>query len=1640
VDSAAFSLEAVRLESGADLAGRLALWMARGVHEDSDARMVFTSAGELRNVQLAPLYVDLTLARHASFDPPEPEAQPLSFYETLAGDTDSRIQQVSDVPPEQPRRVPPHWVLFGGPGQGKSTLTQWAAIAQWQAALAAADMTTAPALVRLGVDAVRAPDLEERLAAIATRAEAIAWSRRWLAVRVELPAWIEFVSAREEGADFGALCAYLASLHEGVVREEEWRSLLVRWPVLWLFDALDEVSVGAARAQCVAAIDAAITASPAGSRAIVTSRPQGYDGVLGPDCVADPLSTSGPARNAMVHSDDARFLHLFVAPLAPAQVRELSATILKLKFPSQPRDRERVERAIATALEQRASSELLRTPLFVSIVLPIVEASGSVPSSATRLIERLYQFLVERETRKDSRGALHNLLDHYDWAVLALHARVALALQVRAEERGAVTALTVDELRALAESVVFERVTHPRIREQLVSDLLFFAEQRLVLLVQHEVGRVRFDVRLVQEFFASRALFDRTVAGELDRRPELRVERLQLIATHTRWLQVLCFATSSFVTANDRTMLDALLDCLRAANDESGVKGPRELGLARVGAQVAVGLLGNAAVGGDPDFVERLWDIALAFEWNSAPPAGRSYTSVAGAYSESQPELCQRLVAKAVTGWREERAESAIHWLTEIAFAAGDRGALAAIEEISRTDERARDWVFGSTIWMMSPTSRHRSTVVVEWLRRMLATQPDAVDPISASANLLWFWRDADPSQLTKALAQLGNRHAVVRATGPAGSQVRLFSFIPLSDTVRWQQLQAQVDLASLGWPRLRAVMSFAASPSIESLAAAILAFRGADEDAIEAASGRVPWPLAGLLHRAMRVESIEALAADVERGAFGDPTSWRALENTVSASEFDLRSCPLDAHSDAVQALWLEGLQSQFMYSADELASWADAAPLERLASAINDGSRAAAAMLRWVLPDDSRETALAGMIAASAFPRLYTNGAVDAAALFAFLPLDPARASDHLTALDALVEVGSPRMLTGDSVLWFEGDDSAIDAATEWLLRAAKLHSNPSIVFLLDALAAVRLSEHNRRSVLGLPRTDATALPWAALQVRGRQDDPERLAEAIALLSQPTSVAAAFRQSAAWSLSLVSGRGEDCAARARIALLLLESCPADDRSTRGAIARTLSWAALFRDGPFALPEARARAGLPLPTAAAPATAPSPDGIVALREVSLSNLRCIEGTRFTVRASSDPDRGQWIVLLGDNGVGKTTLLRALALALVKPAYVPRGPDSDTLRALRRGSTAGEVRIKFDLGASERETHCRFSLSDDRTERWEPLEQNARPFVVGYGVFRTVGDVGSGVTSTVNEQQAILSLLSPRYAVLSAREWLNTLGEEADVIGGAVRQALTDALRPAGVEDVRVSLEHGFTVSGPAVGEEIPLGSLSDGYLSTTGWIVDVMARWVAAARREQRPLVRNFHHHMTGVVLIDEIDQHLHPRWQRDLIQTVRKVFPRLSFVATTHNPLTVLELDEGELFGLRRDEQRRVVVEPLPPIHGLMTDRVLTGAWFSLGSTLDDETLSWMEEHRRLLRDDPDSPRRRELEEKLRERTGRYAELSIERLALGVAQQLMDEDHERWSRAERSTPAEREALRASLLERVREKLRERGETPARG
>ncbi len=159
---------------------------------------------------------------------------------------------------------------------------------------------------------------------------------------------------------------------------------------------------------------------------------------------------------------------------------------------------------------------------------------------------------------------------------------------------------------------------------------------------------------------------------------------------------------------------------------------------------------------------------------------------------------------------------------------------------------------------------------------------------------------------------------------------------------------------------------------------------------------------------------------------------------------------------------------------------------------------------------------------------------------------------------------------------------------------------------------------------------------------------------------------------------------------------------------------------------------------------------------------------------------------------------------------------------------------------------------------------------------------------------------------------------------------------------------------------------KIPAVALPHGYQSTIAWIADLVGHVVFEADLELEP------EHMRGLVLIDEVDLYLHPAWQIVLVRALKKTFPGMQFVVTTHSPLVLAALspDEDQVVRLEHDETTgnvvRVEVDEDPR---LLTGTELLRLYFDLDDIHPDPVGQALREYRYLAANPyrtPDDERR--------------------------------------------------------------------------
>ena len=405
----------------------------------------------------------------------------------------------------------------------------------------------------------------------------------------------------------------------------------------------------------------------------------------------------------------------------------------------------------------------------------------------------------------------------------------------------------------------------------------------------------------------------------------------------------------------------------------------------------------------------------------------------------------------------------------------------------------------------------------------------------------------------------------------------------------------------------------------------------------------------------------------------------------------------------------------------------------------------------------------------------------------------------------------------------------------------------------------------------------------------------------------------------------------------------------------------------------------------------------------VQIKSISLVGFRGFTSTTIEVRGASS---GQWLVFLGPNGVGKSTFLRGAALALADigsamdwfnqmdrsgPVFVPPPWRSQLPHTAVRTSDGEGHAFSAPFAGLMNSSADRMGLAPLRDVVFD---------VFGFGSTRGTALGGHDRGVSFGRGETCATLFDPSARLLHAETWLRREKLRGTANGRFFDAILTTiaSLLP-GNESIEMKGDE-FLVVTPT-GLRFPFAAMSDGYLTTLGWTIDMIARW-ADRYRDTGKLDENFAKDMPCVVLVDELDLHLHPKWQLDIIPRLRAAFPKTTFVVTTHNPLTLQGTQPGEVFVMNKDDDTgevSIAQRDVPP--GTDANRLLTGDWFGLGSTLDESTLKLLDAHRAMLlahRPEADLERRA-LEAKLRMRLNGFADTSYERMALDVIAQLHDE-----------------------------------------
>jgi len=311
-----------------------------------------------------------------------------------------------------------------------------------------------------------------------------------------------------------------------------------------------------------------------------------------------------------------------------------------------------------------------------------------------------------------------------------------------------------------------------------------------------------------------------------------------------------------------------------------------------------------------------------------------------------------------------------------------------------------------------------------------------------------------------------------------------------------------------------------------------------------------------------------------------------------------------------------------------------------------------------------------------------------------------------------------------------------------------------------------------------------------------------------------------------------------------------------------------------------------------------------------AIKQLQVQYFHGIKHTELT----NIPIDTQWIFLTGENGFGKTTILQSLVLGLYG--------NSD-----KNGNKLTKEDFSIGIEFKNRDSN---QINNVGANEFVPFKN-----FVAYGSSR-LNILESGDTSKTTESSKTYSIFHPNGALLNI-EYLLTRYAFRDKIQFEKIKNIFCTLMPH-IKDIEVAVEGRVDVVYYIEKDEngnsykrVKLEELASGYRSIIAMFGDMIMRL-----SERQDIASP--HDLAGIVIIDELDLHFHPNWQKKLPKLLSETFPKIQFVVSTHSVIPFLGALENSVFlKVTRDEENGVKLHKLDiDIKNLLPNTILTSPLF--------------------------------------------------------------------------------------------------------
>ena len=318
----------------------------------------------------------------------------------------------------------------------------------------------------------------------------------------------------------------------------------------------------------------------------------------------------------------------------------------------------------------------------------------------------------------------------------------------------------------------------------------------------------------------------------------------------------------------------------------------------------------------------------------------------------------------------------------------------------------------------------------------------------------------------------------------------------------------------------------------------------------------------------------------------------------------------------------------------------------------------------------------------------------------------------------------------------------------------------------------------------------------------------------------------------------------------------------------------------------------------------------------IKIRSISLKSFKGFDDVTINC-AKNDTVLYQWTVLLGNNNTGKTRILQAIAdMRPVRRSF-------KTQEGITSVASPFAFEEKYPFKTEKSSIACELTnfLGTWKSNVIEDVNGSLssiydRFHLIAYGVGRY-----PSMNTNLSQPECgeCDSLFHHEVRLVNIEEWLIRCDYQSKSNNPKAKKQL-EKLREVICSNLFPEIED-FKFESTDKMESYVLFKTKDGwfkytelgfgYQSMLSWVVDLSKRMFDYFPNSENPLLES------AVVLVDEIDLHLHPKWQREVISYVSDIFKNVQFIVTTHSPLVIQSMQDVNLYVLRRNDDDQITVE---------------------------------------------------------------------------------------------------------------------------